>query len=180
MDNGAKNEWFRSRSLVTRHSSLVTALMVLVTGCHRDPNVAKRKFMESGDRYYAKERYREAAIQYQNVIKVDPKYEEAHYQLAQCYLKLADWPDANRELLQAIDQKPDDPKPQIALGNLLLAARQFPEAQKRAERALKTDPNNVDAHILLANAYAGQQDVQASLREMQGAIELAPASRGAI
>jgi tetratricopeptide (TPR) repeat protein len=113
------------------------ALAVLLAGCHRDPNVTKRKYLESGDRYYAKAKYREAAIQYQNAIKVDPKYAEAHYQLAQCYLRLVNLQGAYRELSRAIDQKPDDPKPQIALGNLLLAVRRFPETQQRAELVLK-------------------------------------------
>ena len=64
---------------------LVITLTVLFEGCHRDPAVAKRKYLESGDRYYAKEKYREAAIQYQNAIKIDPRYAEAHFQLAQSY-----------------------------------------------------------------------------------------------
>ena len=115
----------------------VIASALGVAGCHRDPAVAKRKYLESGDRYYAKAKYREAAIQYQNAIKVDPKYAEAHYQLAQCYLRLVNLQGAYRELSRAIDQKPDDPKPQIALGNLLLAVRRFPETQQRAELVLK-------------------------------------------
>jgi tetratricopeptide (TPR) repeat protein len=154
--------------------SIVTAFVVLLVGCHRDPNVTKHRYLESGDTYYAKARYREAAIQYQNAIKIDPKYAEAHYQLAECYLRLSNWAGAYQELLRVIDQKPDDPKAQIALGSLLLAAHKFPEAQERAEQLLKKDPNSVDARVLLANAYAGQQDIQASLQEMQGAIDLAP------
>src|SRR3974377_1383869 len=114
----------------------VIALVVLLGGCHRDPTVAKHKYLESGDRYYAKEKYHEAAIQYQNAIKIDPKYAEAHYQLAQCYMRLSNWTVAYQELMRAVDQNPDDAKAQIALGNLLLAARKFPEAQQRAELVL--------------------------------------------
>ena len=56
----------------------------------------------------------------------------------------------------------------------LLAARQFKEAQNQAKEVLTLAPNDVDAHVLLANAYAALQDVRESLREMQTAIQLAP------
>jgi hypothetical protein len=43
----------------------------MFTGCSRDPNVRKQKYLESGERYYEKGKYREAAIQYENAIQVD-------------------------------------------------------------------------------------------------------------
>ena len=42
------------------------ALLSLLAGCNRDPNVKKQKYLESGKAYYEKGRYREAAIQFQN------------------------------------------------------------------------------------------------------------------
>jgi hypothetical protein len=41
---------------------------------------------------------------------------------------------------------------------------------------LGQDPNNVDAHILLANSYAALEDVGESLSEMQTEIGFAPIS----
>ena len=40
----------------------------LLTGCHGDPNVRKQKYLESGERYSAQGKYREAAIQYLNAL----------------------------------------------------------------------------------------------------------------
>ncbi len=75
---------------------------------------------------------------------------------------------------ETTDLQPDNAKAQIALGSLLLAAKQFKLAQDHAQGVLTHDPNNVDAHILLANADAALEDVQQSLTEMQTAIQLAP------
>jgi hypothetical protein len=36
----------------------------LLAGCHGDPNVRKQKYLESGKRYSAEGKYREAAIQF--------------------------------------------------------------------------------------------------------------------
>jgi len=153
---------------------VIFSLVVVLVGCSRDPNVRKQKYLQSGTEYYQKEKYREAAIQFLNAIQVDSRYAEAHYQLAQCYLRLGIGSAAYQELLRTVDLQPDHWKAQVDLGNLLLGAREYKQAQERAELVLQKDPNNVDAHILLANSLAALQNLPASLREMQAAIQLAP------
>src|SRR5205807_5419296 len=70
---------------------VATIAVVALAGCSRDPNVRKQKYLESGTRYFQKQDYRAAAIQFQNAIQIDPKYAEAHYQLARTSLQLRDW-----------------------------------------------------------------------------------------
>src|SRR5947208_10873671 len=48
----------------------------------------KQKYLESGQRYYDRGKYREAAIQYENAIQVDARFAEAHYKLALAEMKL--------------------------------------------------------------------------------------------
>ena len=63
-------------------SRLILALAVislLSVGCNRNPEVRKQKYLESGQRYFEKGKYREAAIQFSNAIQVDSHYAEAHY-----------------------------------------------------------------------------------------------------
>ena len=146
----------------------------LLAGCSRDPKVRRQKFFESGNAYFDRGKYREAAIEYLNAVQTDKTYAEAHYRLAQCYLHQEIWGNAYQELMTTVDLRPDNQKAQLDLGNLLLSARDFEKAQKRAEGVLGQDPNNVDAHILLANAYGALENIEESLREMQTAIQLAP------
>jgi tetratricopeptide (TPR) repeat protein len=157
-------------------ASLTVLLLAagLLAGCTRDPNVRKQKYLESGDRFLAKARYREAAIQYQNALQVDSQFVDAHYQLAQAYLKLNIWSSAAQELNRVLLLNPKHVKAHIDMGNLLLAARQFNAAQDHAHTVLSEDPNNVDAHVLLANSYAALEHLPDSLEEMQKAISLAP------
>src|ERR1051326_3880178 len=156
----------------------ILLLVALLGACSRNPNVRKQKYFASGDRYFARQDYKAAIIQYSNALKLDPRYEPARYQLGQCYLKLAMWQQAFMELSRATELNPDDLKAQTTLGNLLLAGREFGRAQDIAKTVLGKDPNNVDGHILLANSYAGLNNSEASLKEMQGAIELAPERAG--
>src|ERR1019366_9513922 len=122
----------------------------LVSCGWRDPNVRKQKYYNSAVNYFEKGKYREAAIQLQNAIKIDPKDAEAHYQLAQCYMKMGMLAGAFAELNRTVDLAPRNWKAQIDLGNLLLAAREFPQAKDKANLVVAAEPQNVDAHTLLA------------------------------
>lgn len=153
---------------------LVCMLMLFLVACTTDPIKKKHQYFDSGERYFAKQNYRAALIEYANALRIDADYEEARYKSAQCYARLAMWPQAYQELVRAVSLNPGDLKAQIMLGNLLLANREFARAQEIAETVLKKDPNNADGHILLANSYAGLNNVEASLREMQDAIGIAP------
>ena len=164
--------------MMQKRLSSALAFLVLASGfmagCTRDPNVRKQKYLESGNRFLAKDKYREAAIQYQNALQVDPRFVEAHYQLSQAYLKLGVLSGAVGELQRTLDLDPKHVKGHIDYGNLLLAYAKFNEAQDHARTALGIEPNNVEAHTLLANSYAGLQNLPAALDEMQKAIQLAP------
>ena len=75
-------------------AAICLLLVALLAGCSRDPNVRKHKYLESGQRYFDKEQYREAAIQFENAIQVDQHFTDAHYKLALTALKLEQWPSA--------------------------------------------------------------------------------------
>src|SRR5579863_7423751 len=163
--------------LLRRYAALVMLLAgiaIIIGACSRDPEVAKHRYLESGNRYFDKGDYRSAAIQYQNAIRVDSRFEEGHARLAQAYLKLGMWSGAYQELARAVDENPNDLTAQLAMGNLLLAAKEFHRAQDVAQTVLGKDPNNVPGRILLANSYAGLNNVEASLEEMQSAVKLEP------
>ena len=57
---------------------------------------------------------------------------------------------------------------------MLLLARQFEDANSRAEKALEIDPKNVEALILHANALAGLNKFEDALNEVEAAIREEP------
>src|SRR5271168_3336845 len=82
-------------------------MVTLLTGCSRDPNIHKQKYLESGQRYYDKGQYREAEIQFQNAIQVDSRFAEAHYKMALAAMKLLDGRTALQELVTTVQIQPD-------------------------------------------------------------------------
>src|SRR5579885_956143 len=115
----------------------LVAVLVVSLACSRDPNVKKQKYFESGNRYFEKGKYREAAIQYSNAIQVDPKFGSAHYKLAQSYLHMQAWANAYRELRRTVDLDPGNGKAQLDLGSMLLAGHAYEEARGTIDTILQ-------------------------------------------
>jgi tetratricopeptide (TPR) repeat protein len=141
-------------------------------GCSRDPQVLKQKHLEKGKSYAEKGKYLEAAIEFQNAIQIDSKFEPAHYELALCYLKRGAFQQAYMELARAVEIAPDDLKAQLELAKLLLAGRKPADARTHAEIALQGDPNNAEAQIVISQADAAQGNIAKAIDEAQKAIQM--------
>ncbi len=158
-------------------------IAALFSGCSRDPNVRKQKYLESGDRYFAKEKYREAAIQYSNALQVDPRFAAAHYQLGETYLKLGDVARAFQELSRTIDLAPDNYRARIDVANLLVAARNpdgstndeyLKQARVHLDLLLLKQPDNPAVLQAWADYYGAENNLAAAMVEMQKAVAADP------
>ncbi len=125
---------------------LVAALATLaMAGCRKDPEVAKRDYVRSGDEFVRQQKYREAIVQYLNAERIDPKFAEARSKLAQAYFDAGDLPHGYSETIRAADLQPNDAGAQLKAGEVLLAAGRWDDAKARAEKARAADPKSVDA-----------------------------------
>lgn len=147
---------------------------LLLAACSRDPVQQRLKYLSSGQKYFEAERYQEASIEFRNAAQADPKSAEARYQLARAYLKLSNPRGAYQELKQAQRLAPADMRIDLELAGLLIASRQYDEAQTIARKILATDPNNAQAHVILGQKYAMTQDFPNAILEIRKAIELNP------
>jgi cellulose synthase operon protein C len=172
-----------NRQVVVRLLVIGFLISTLLTGCSRDPNVRKQKYLESGDRYFAKEKYREAAIQYSNALQVDPRFAAAHYQLGETYLKLGDVARAFQELSRSIELMPDNYRARIDVANLLLAARNpdgssndeyLKQARVHLDLLLLKQPQNPQVLQAWGDYYAAQNNLAAAMQQMQKAIAADP------
>ena len=58
----------------------------LLVGCSGDPQKGKQKYLASGMRYMEKGRYQEAVLQFNNALKLDPRFIDAFYQLGRAHM----------------------------------------------------------------------------------------------
>ena len=111
---------------------LVISLTALA-GCSRNPQVRKAKAFDRGNAYFKAGQYREAAIEYANAVQIDPRYTDAHFQLAQTFLKESQFNSAYVELQRTVDLAPDNKKAQLDLAALLVAGGKPTDARDHAE-----------------------------------------------
>lgn len=152
----------------------ILGALVLAAGCHTDPNIKKQKYLESGKRYSAQGKHKEAAIQYANALKIDKSFAEAHYELAKSYRQLGQIGAAYSELARTVDLQPNNYSARVDFANVLLKVGKTDDSKAQADAVLAADPSNADAHALVsAIAFRNGQHDQA-LSEIQRALQLDP------
>jgi len=162
------------RFSVLRLILVLGMIAFLFSACHRDPNVRKQKFFKSGQEYFAQEKYREAAIQFQNATQIDPHYAAAHYSLAQAYLKLQQWTGAYQELARTIDIEPNNFPAHLEIAQLLIAGNQLKQAHEHIDLLLEQQPNDFKVHNAAATLLGAEGDLKGATDEAQKAVALAP------
>jgi tetratricopeptide (TPR) repeat protein len=137
----------------------MAVLCLLLSGCARDPNATKLRYLESGDKYMKAGRLREAVIMYRNAVKKDPRFGLAYYRLADASLRQNDFVGATPSLRRAVDLLPDSAEQtdaRVKLADLFATyldtvERQpqlLQELEEQAREILKRDANSYDGHRL--------------------------------
>jgi tetratricopeptide (TPR) repeat protein len=147
---------------------------LLLTGCKRDPNVQKQKYLESGKRYEKDGKLREAAIQFSNALKVDHNFAEAYYQLGKTYIEMGNVMAGYNQLLRAVDLGPSNLPARIELGNVLAAGGAPDRALVQAKAVLAIDANNADAYALLARLDEKKGDHVQAAADIRHALAIDP------
>jgi tetratricopeptide (TPR) repeat protein len=194
----------RSKRLV---AIIITAVLVLVS-CNRDPNVAKMRYLESGNKYFDKGKFKEARIMYLNAKAKDQRWGPAYYKLGLTALKLGSVNEAinafrrAKELLPANDADHWDAV--VKLSDIFLAGTRgmepnlskpyLVEVGDFCKELLKRDPNSYDGHRLtgdldyaeatdalkVANKKEGRDLLDQSIAEYRKADAIKPGQVGVV
>lgn len=97
-------------------------LVLAFTGCSRDPEVLKKKYVENGDKYFKNGRYKEASILYRKALTKDARYGPAYARLAEAEVRLGRYQEAVRAYQRAVELLPDNTEQAAKLANIYMAA----------------------------------------------------------
>src|ERR1700690_304417 len=131
---------------------ITISVALLLGGCARDPQKAKAKYLAQGQKYMKKGQYGDASVEFRNALRLDPRFVDAYYQLAQADLAQRDWQGAYASLKKAIELDPGRLDARLDRGRLYLAARQFNKAGGEGKFILQEEPKNVGGYQLLGAA----------------------------
>jgi Tfp pilus assembly protein PilF len=161
--------------------AVAVATAFLLCSCAGNPEKAKLRFVESGKAYMQKGAYSSAAIEFRNALKIDPKFAEGYFQLAQADLAQGDGNSAYQDVGNAIQLDPTRADARLLRARIYLIAaaeQKKPEYLTQAaddiNSVLKQDPQNADAHNLLASVLANQKKYDQALQELNTVVKLEP------
>jgi tetratricopeptide (TPR) repeat protein len=165
-----------SKNRFTKLSAIlaVIAVSLISVSCKLDPQKAKTKYLAAGENYMKKGKYGDASIEFRNALRLDPRFVDAYYQLAQADLAQREWQGAYASLSKAIELDPGRLDARLDLGRLYFAARQFDRANEEAISVLREEPDNIGARQLLGAALIGQQKPDEALESFTKVTELVP------
>jgi len=150
------------------------ALVLLPSACKKDPQKAKMKYLASGQDYMKKGKYGDAAVEFRNALRIDPRFVDAYYQLAQADMAQKDWHNAYVALQKVIELDPNRFDAILDRGRFYLAGQNFLEADTDAQSIIDRDPNNAAAYQLLGASLFAQQKLEAALQPFKKVVELRP------
>jgi superkiller protein 3 len=108
---------------------------------------------------------------YRRALRIDPKYEEAYFNLG---VLLRDDPEAQALFRTALELDPDYASAHRELGYFLTRSGAKPEAEGHLRKAIELDPRDAWAHIYLGTHMWICSEVDAAIAEFQAAAQLEP------
>lgn len=153
-------------------------ITLILGGCDRfSPESKKAKHLEQGQTYFDKGQYREALIEFKNVVQLDPNDAATHYRLALTHLKLGGTTNlqgAFAELSRTVALDKTNRDAQLKLGELFLLGNEPAKAREQADIVLVSAPQNTEGLSLKGRSLISEKHYAEGIEELKKAIELDP------
>jgi tetratricopeptide (TPR) repeat protein len=160
----------QSMSHGTRGWTILLGLgLLLVASCARSPEAQKLRHLERGDRDVKRAQYRDAILEYRNVLRFDPANERALRQLGVLHYQFGELAQAFRYLLKAEEVAPDALDVRVKLGMIYLLAGKTDETKREVTFVLAKESRNVDGLALLASMASTPQQVDGAIQRLEAA-----------
>ena len=164
-------------------------LLLLLASCNRDPKVQAQRQLEQANKFFSRQKYKEAAIMYKRALQKDMRFGEAYYRLGLTELKLQSYGDAARWLRRAVELQPTNTDAIAKLADLcVLASMQEGTHQKQyldevrdlSDKLLKQNPDSFDGHRLRGQLALFERDPKGAIAEFDKANRIKPNQRDVV
>jgi len=146
-------------------------------GYHQGRKVALGTFpfhREKGDSYRAAQRWREAAIEYETALRLNPGDVETRTLLAEVTGRHGSHTAAQEEFERAKAQDPTDSRTWYKQGNAFYDQQKFDQAIGAYRRAIDLEPSNKFAHNNLGVVYMEKKDYSKAISSFKRVLDLDP------
>ncbi len=153
----------------------VILLALAFTGCDSDPKVARQKYLETGDRYFKNEKYREAIIFYKRALQKDARFAQAYYQLGNAEMKRGSPIDAMRAYQRCVELDQNNIDAATKLAEIFLAIYSKSETKPKnilkeietiSKRLLDKNPTGFEGLRLRGILKLADNDLKGALEDL--------------
>jgi len=158
-------------------------LLVVLASCNRDPKAQAQNYVNNGNKFFDRAKYKEAAIMYKKALNKNQLSGEAYYRLALADLKLGAPGEAVAMLRRAVELQPDNMDAHVQLADIYLFASTqdakngpplVEEGAALTEKILAKDPNSFDGHRLAGKIAILKKDAKTAIEELKVANQIKP------
>jgi tetratricopeptide (TPR) repeat protein len=163
----------------------VLPVVLMLASCNRDPKVQAQRYVDNGNKFFSKGKYKEASIMYRRALQKDARFGEAYYRWGLTDLKLAAFGDAARQFRRAVELQPDNADAAVKLSEIYLmaapgdqshSAQMYKEARELIDKILQLDPNSFEGHRLMGQLALENKDPRGAIKEFAIANKIKPNS----
>lgn len=150
-------------------------LFLTLNGCTKsvDAKVLEEK-LALANKYVLEQKYEEAILTFQEIIKIDPKLVKPYIGIAHVYLLEGKTDPAEKTLQDAIQVVDDKNSIQMGLGNIYIEEQKYDQAEKTFLTIIDKDTKYQDAYEGLAQVYQAQSKVDKVIDILNQAIKNNP------
>ncbi len=159
------------------------SFLLALAACSRDPKVQAQKYLENGNKFFARDKFKEAVIMYQRALQKDLRFGEAYYRLGLADLKLQAYSNAAKALRRAVELQPNnsDAATKLADMEMIAAIQKGPnqealanEVKELAQKMLDQNPKSFDGHRIMGQLALLHQDPPGAIKEFEIANAIQP------
>src|SRR3984893_11098144 len=162
---------------------LVIPLLFLLTACTTDPKAASKKYVDNGNKYFSRGKYKEASIMYRRALAKDARYGEAWSRLGLVNSELGIPQEAIRAFSRAHELDPANTDAAVKLADLeLLFYISNPQGNRPLlgelknldQQLLKKDPKSFDGLRIAGYIALVEKDVKGAIQKFEDANKVKP------
>jgi tetratricopeptide (TPR) repeat protein len=126
--------------------------------------------------YLARQNFDSAQSQFEAALKSNQNDVEAYFNLANLLLMTKRYPDAEREINEGLQRRPDSAFGHFLQGLLYSRVGKLELAEKSLQSALQLDPKMQQAYLQLVNLYVQQKRTPEAIAQLEAYLKEFPGS----
>jgi tetratricopeptide (TPR) repeat protein len=156
-------------------------LLLVLASCSSDPKALAQRYVDNGNKFFAKAKYKEAGLMYRKAIAKSPLSGEAYYRMGLTDLKLGGLGEAVQMFRRAADLQPENTDAKVQLANIFLFAatqnaKQAPQFLKEASDQADKLGDSFDGLRISGQIALLEGDFKAAVTKLGQANQLKPNS----